>query len=80
MAKDPDDCGTLEIPFPQKPLQALLNFLRRNEFTRYELEAFLQKADRVGRQTGDIEMLIAVRDWRQRDALLARAAQSTVPQ
>lgn len=72
MAKDPDDPNTLEIQFPEKPLQALMNVLRERERTHYEIEAFIQKLERVGRQTGDLEMLIGVRDWRRREALLAQ--------
>ncbi len=73
MAKDPDDLDTLEIPFLEKPLQALMNVMRERKRTQYEIEAFIQKLERVGRQTGDLEMLIGVRDWRRREALLAQA-------
>ena len=73
MAKDPDDLNTLEIHFPEKPLQALMNVLRERERTHCEIEAFIQKLERVGRRTGDLEMLISVRDWRRREALLAQA-------
>lgn len=73
MAKDPDDPGTKELPFPERPLQALMNVMRERDRTPYEIEAFIQKLERVGRQTGDLEMLISVRDWRQREVLLAQA-------
>jgi hypothetical protein len=73
VAKDPDDLDTLEIPFLEKPLQALMNVMRERKRTQYEIEAFIQKLERVGRQTGDLEMLIGVRDWRRREALLAQA-------
>ncbi len=73
MAKDPDDPGTKELPFPERPLQALMNVMRERDRTPYEIEAFIQKLERVGRRTGDLEMLISVRDWRRREALLAQA-------
>ncbi len=73
VAKDPDDPGTMELPFPENPVQALMNVLSRRERTPYEIEAFVQKAERHGRKTGDLEMLIGVRDWRRRQALLAQA-------
>jgi hypothetical protein len=73
VAKDPDDPGTKELPFPERPLQALMNVMRERDRTPYEIEAFIQKLERVGRRTGDLEMLISVRDWRRREALLAQA-------
>jgi hypothetical protein len=73
VAKDPDDPDTFEIPFPERPLQALMNVMRERDRTPYEIEAFIQKLERVGRRTGDLEMLISVRDWRRREALLAQA-------
>ena len=73
MAKDPEDPGTMEIPFPESPLQTLVNVLRQRERTSYAIEAFVQKAERHGRKTGDLEMLIGVRDWRRRQVLLAQA-------
>jgi hypothetical protein len=70
VAKDPEDPGTFEIHFPESPLQALMNVLRRRERTSYEIEAFIQKAERHGRKMGDLEMLIGLRDWRRREALI----------
>ena len=71
MAKDPDDRRTLEIPFPVKPLQVLMNVLRERGRTPFQIEAFLQRAEKIGLRMGDLEMLIGIRDYRQRGALLA---------
>ena len=40
--KDADD-RDVEIPFPKKPLQALVNVLRRRERTPYDIEAFVHR-------------------------------------
>jgi hypothetical protein len=71
VAKDPDDRGTKELPFPESPLQALMNVLRRRDRTPYEIESFIEKAERHGRRTGDLQMLIGVRDWRRRRVLVS---------
>ena len=72
--KDELDDLTMELPFPENPLQALMNVLRRRERTAWEISAFLQKAERHGRQTADLEMLIGVREYRKRQALLAQTS------
>ena len=64
--RDPDDHLTLELPLPERPLQVLERVMNRYDRPPEEIALFLQNLDKAGRRTGDLEMLIGVRDYRKK--------------
>ena len=50
--KDGLDSLTHEIPFPQRPMQGLVDVLRRSERTPGEVSVFVQKVARQGAENG----------------------------
>ena len=65
MAKDPDDASTLEMPFIERPIQVMERVILQKQFqTPNAVALFLQNIERKGLATSDLEMLIAIRDYR----------------
>ena len=66
MAKDEFDTQTLELPFSKTPIQALLNVIHERKYTAAQEAMFVQNVELRARSAGDLQMMMAVRDWKRR--------------
>ena len=67
--KDELDTRTLELPLLETPLQILKRYLRKHPSNPPQWDwGRIQAWERAGRAKGDLEMLIACRDWRKEQA------------
>ena len=66
MAKDELDTQTMEFQFNKTPLQAILNVVYRRKYTAAQEALFVQNVERRARSAGDLQMMMAVRDWKRR--------------
>jgi hypothetical protein len=66
MAKNEFDTQTLEIQFTTTPLQAILNVIYRRKYTAAQEALFVQNVEQRARSEGNLEMMMAVRDWKRR--------------
>jgi hypothetical protein len=64
--KDELDTQTLEIPLRVPPIHVLEKVLARRPRTLAEKWLQVQIWENQGRRTADLEMLIAVRDWKRK--------------
>lgn len=65
--KDDLDTLTLELPLLETPLQILERYLRKHPSDPPQRDWIrIQGWERAGRAKGDLEMLIACRDWRKK--------------
>jgi hypothetical protein len=66
MAKDELDTQTMEFQFNKTPLQAILNVIFRRKYTAAQEALFVQNVEQRARSEGNLEMMMAVRDWKRR--------------
>ena len=66
MAKDELDTQTMEFQFNKAPLQAILNVIYQRKYTAMQEALFVQNVERGVRSSGDLQMMMALRDWKRR--------------
>jgi hypothetical protein len=66
MAKGEFDSQTIEFQFTKTPLQAILNVIYRRKYTAAQEAMFVQNVEHWARSESNLEMMMAVRDWKRR--------------